>query len=90
MAKGPFKATEVFTGSKGMSPSKGALKSAQGKMSSAHGVVPKNSNTNMDKNTGGYRIGSGTRTFRSGLLPAAAPGHGAGHAGQPKGHKSKA
>jgi len=90
MSKGPFKATEVFAGSKGLSCKAGALTSARGKMSCAHGVVPKNSNTNMDKNTGGYRIGAGTRTFRSGLLPAAAPGHGAGHAKQPKGHKSGA
>ncbi len=89
MAKGPYKYSEI-SGSKCMSSSKGALTKAQGKMSGAHGVVPKNSKTNMDYNTGGYRIGAGCRTFRSGLLGPAGGGHGAGHASQPRGHKDKA
>jgi len=74
--KGAFKPSELFPGGR--------------KMSGAHGVVPKNTKTNMDYNTGGYRISAGCRTFRSGLLGPAGGGHGAGHASQPRGHKDKA
>jgi hypothetical protein len=85
MPKGAFKYSEI-SGSKCMSKSQGILKSAQGKMSSAHGVVPCNTKNNMTINAGNA-VGHGCRPFRSGLLPTAAPGHGAGHKSQPKGHK---
>jgi len=72
--KGPFRASEVMSGDRPMNRS--------------HGVVPKNRNTNMDVNTGGYRIGAGCRTFRRGLLGPQGGGQGAGHKTQSKGHKS--
>lgn len=87
MSKGAFK----YEGGKRMSGSQGALKSAQGKMSSAHGTNGQSKNNNMDKNTGGYRIGSGTRTFKDQAYPMAGPNKPyPKHAGQPSGHKSKA
>lgn len=88
MSKGAYKYSEV--GSKCMSSSRGILKSAQGKMSSAHGVVPKNTNNNMTQNAGNA-IGSKCRGFRSGIPGEAGyKGGGTAHVKQPSGHKDKA
>lgn len=78
-------------GTKCMSSSKGPLKSAQGKMSSAHGTTGQSKNNNMDHNTGGYRIGSGTRTFHhNGIKQHSGVKGDTQQASQPSGHKDKA
>lgn len=88
--KGPYMAREIMQGSKCMSSKSGALKSAQGKMSSAQGTNGQSKNNNMDKNTGGYKIGSGCRTFKKEGYNLAGPVSGSPrHATQPKGHKSQ-
>lgn len=87
MSKGAFK----YEGTKCMSGKQGALKAAQGKMSSMHGQMGKSTNNNMSHNTGGYRIGEGTRTFKSeGYRQAGYSGGGTAHHKQPNGHKDKA
>ena len=89
MGKGPF--TYEGAGRKCMSSSKGALKSAQGKMSCSHGQHGGSKSNNMTQNTGGYRIGSGTRTFGEGTYKQAGPkGNYPSHADQPAGHKKNA
>lgn len=88
MSKGAYKYNEV--GSKCMSTSKGPLKSAQGKMSSAHGVVSKNTNNNMTQNVGNS-VGVKCRGFKSGPIGEAGyTGGSTAHGKQPKGHKSDA
>lgn len=83
MSKGAYKYSEM-SGAKCVSTSKSPLKSAQGKMSSAHGVVPKNTNNNMTQNVGNS-VGHGCRSFRSGLPGEAGyKGGGTVHAKQPK------
>lgn len=88
MSKGPYRASEGFSGSKAMTRSGGALKSAQGKMSSAHGVVPKNTHNNMTQNASGA-VGSCCPTFSKSSYRQAGPKN-FGHAKQPSGHKDKA
>lgn len=88
MSKGAYRYSEV--GQKCLSTSKGPLKSAQGRMSIAHGVVPKNTNNNMNQNVGNS-VGSKCRGFRSGIIGEAGyKGGGTSHAKLPKGHKSEA
>lgn len=83
MSKGAFNYHEV--GAKRMSSSHGMLKSAQGKMSHAHGVVPKNTHNNMDQG-GKDRIGEHCRGFKRGEIGSAGPEHFGEHK-QPKGNK---
>lgn len=86
MGKGAF----TYGADKCMSSSRGPLKTNQGRMSSAHGTNGQSKNNNMSHNTGGDRIGSGTRTFKSGDYCQAGPTKPyPKHAGQPSGHKSK-
>lgn len=74
--------------SKCMSGKQGALKSGQGKMSSAHGTNGQSTNNNMSKNSGGYRIGADCPTFGSSNYRQAGPGKSATtHAKQPSGKK---
>lgn len=83
MAKGPF----PYTG-KSMSGKK--FGHGSGKMSSAHGCNGQSKNNNMDKNTGGNRIGAGTRTFhKNGIKQYSGVKGDTRHANQPK-HKSLA
>lgn len=91
-SRGSSRATDMVTKSIAGESGKGPLTpreviGSSKRMSCSHGVTVKNNNTNMDKNTGGYRIGAGCRTFRHGLLPQQGGGEGAGHHGQPAGHK---
>lgn len=89
MSKGPYRYSEI-SGSKCMSPSQGALKRGQGKMSSAHGTNGQSKSNNMNQNVGNS-VGAGCRPFRSGLPGKAGyDGGGTAHAKQPSGHKSKA
>jgi hypothetical protein len=88
---GSGKGAFTYGAGKCMSGSQGALKSNQGSMSSAHGQQGKSKNNNMSHNTGGYRIGSGTRTFSPESYRQAGPkGSYPRHASQPSGHKDKA
>lgn len=87
MAKGPYKARETLTGSKCLSTSRPNLTN-QGKMSSAHGVVPSGPTKGMRHPEG--RIGAGTRGFKSNLSSTTGGIKGGPkHASQPSGHKSK-
>jgi hypothetical protein len=81
----------TYGAGKCMSGAKGPLKANQGKMSSAHGQQGQSKNNNMSHNTGGYRIGEGTRTFKSGDYCIAGPNKPyPRHGSQPSGHKDKA
>lgn len=67
-----------------MSPSQGALKRGQGKMSSAHGTNGQSKSNNMNQNIGNS-VGSGVRGFKSGLMGEAGyKGGGTAHAKQTK------
>lgn len=84
-----FKGKYSGPGSKCMSGSRTGL-SGKGKMSNAHGTNGQSKDNNMSRNTGGYRIGSNCRTFKSGLpsQPTQARGYPT-HADQPSGHGKK-
>lgn len=88
MSKGAYKYSG--SGSKCMSSKRTGL-TGSGKVSSAHGTNGQSKDNNMDRNSGGYRIGSGTRTFKKESYPIAGPTKPyPKHAGQPSGHKDKA
>ena len=74
MSKGPHKATSAFSGSKGLSRSKGALVSGSGKMSSAHGTTGQSKSNNMNQG-GSNTVGSCCRTFKSGFPGKTGKGH---------------
>lgn len=86
MAKGAF----TYGAGKRMSGSKTGL-TGRGKMSGAHGTTGQSRDNNMDRTTGGYMIGAGTRTFhKNGIKQYSGEKGGPKHADQPSGHKSKA
>lgn len=90
MSKGAFRYSDVAPGAKCMSSTRGALKTAQGRMSSAHGVVKPDHNNNMNQG-GSNRVGADCRGFKSGIPGEAGyKGGGTAHGKQPKGHKSEA
>lgn len=72
MSKGAYKYSDQ-SGAKCMSKSHGVLKSAQGKMSSSHGVVPKNTHNNMDQGGTNQKIGQNCRGFKHGIPGEAGP-----------------
>lgn len=83
MGKGPYKYSEI-SGSTCMSPSQGALKRAQGKMSATHGTHGGSKSNNMNQNVGNS-VGSKCRTFHSGPRGEAGfKGGSTAHAKQPK------
>lgn len=81
MSKGPYKYSEI--GGKSLSCSRPNM-SGKGKMSSAHGVVPRGPAKGMTNAEG--RLGASTRAFKS-VLSDTTGGckDGARHASQPKG-----
>lgn len=84
MSKGAYKYSEVASGSKCMSSSKGKLTSASGKMSAAHGTNGQSKDNNMNQNAKGA-VGAYCRSFRSGIPGEAGyKGGGTAHAKQPK------
>lgn len=86
MSKGAF----TYGAGKRMSGSKTGL-TGSGKMSSAHGTTGQSKDNNMNRNTGGYRIGSDCPTFKhEGYKTAGYSGGATKHASQPSGHKKNA
>lgn len=80
------KTTNHIAGIKGKGPLMASqIMDRERPMCREKGVVKPRANNNMDINSGGYRIGSGVRTFRRGLLGPAGPAS-FGQKKQPGGH----
>ena len=82
MSKGPYKYSEI-SGSKSLATSRPNM-SGKGRMSGAHGVVPRGPTKGMTNAEG--RLGATTRAFKS-VLSETTGGckDGTRHASQPKG-----
>lgn len=65
MAKGPLKATSVFSGSRSLSCKRPPANTSSGKMKTSHGVVPSGPTKGMSNPQG--RLGAGCRPFKSNL-----------------------
>lgn len=85
MAKGPLKATSVFTGSRSLSCKRPPANTSSGKMKTSHGVVPQGATKGMSNAEG--RLGVGTRAFKSNLTSTTGGvKNDTRQARQPKGH----
>lgn len=85
MSRGPFRATEVFQGSKCLSTKRPPANTSGGKMSGAHGVVPSGPTKGMSNPQG--RLGASTRAFKSNLTSTTGGcKNDTKQAKQPKGH----